>query len=88
MQMAGDCAVKNGCNRVVAAGQKVYLIGAGGVGMSGLAKLLLKNGIAVGGSDQSQSPVTDRLNEMGIKISIGQGGGNFAVFSGEGPGGW
>lgn len=43
------------------AGKKFHFIGAGGVGMSGLAQLLMKNNAIVTGSDQTASSVTDRL---------------------------
>jgi UDP-N-acetylmuramate--alanine ligase len=53
------------------AGKRFHFIGAGGVGMSGLAQLLLKNSGVVTGSDQTQTSVTDRLCEMGADIKIG-----------------
>jgi UDP-N-acetylmuramate--alanine ligase len=53
------------------AGRKFHFIGAGGVGMSGLAQLLIKNNAIVTGSDQTASGVTDRLCQMGGDIKIG-----------------
>jgi UDP-N-acetylmuramate--alanine ligase len=53
------------------AGKRFYFIGAGGVGMSGLAQLMLKNSAIVSGSDQTSSPTTDRLCRTGIDIKIG-----------------
>lgn len=55
----------------IAAGEKFHFIGAGGIGMSGLAKLLLKHNCAVTGSDQIGSPVTDELAELGVEMKIG-----------------
>ena len=55
----------------VVAGKRFHFIGAGGIGMSGLAKLLLKNNAFVTGSDQTQSPVTDKLVDSGVDIRIG-----------------
>ena len=52
-------------------GKKYHFIGAGGIGMSGLAKLLLKNGAIVSGSDQEHTRVTDSLIAMGATIDIG-----------------
>ncbi len=53
------------------AGKRFHFIGAGGVGMSGLAQLLIKNSGLVTGSDQDQTAVTDRLCGMGAIIKIG-----------------
>jgi len=53
------------------AGKKFHFIGAGGIGMSGLAQLLMKNNAIVTGSDQTASTVTDRLCQMGADIKIG-----------------
>jgi len=53
------------------AGKRFYFIGAGGIGMSGLAQLMLKNGAIVSGSDQAPSPVTERLCQAGLDIKIG-----------------
>lgn len=50
---------------------KVHLIGIGGYGMSGLAKLLLEMGYSVSGSDLAPSDITKHLTEMGAEISIG-----------------
>ncbi len=58
------------------AGKKFHFIGAGGVGMSGLAKLLLKNKALVTGSDQVASGVVDKLCRMGADIKIGHSADN------------
>jgi UDP-N-acetylmuramate--alanine ligase len=58
------------------AGKRFHFIGAGGVGMSGLAQLLIKNSGLVTGSDQEQTAVTDRLCGMGIVIKIGHNADN------------
>jgi UDP-N-acetylmuramate--alanine ligase len=62
----------------IAAGEKFHFIGAGGIGMSGLAKLLLKHNCVVTGSDQIKSPVTDKLAELGVKMNIGHSEENLA----------
>ncbi|MGE3511589.1 MAG: UDP-N-acetylmuramate--L-alanine ligase [Vicinamibacterales bacterium] len=49
----------------------VHFIGIGGIGMSGIAELLANLGYVVSGSDARPSPVTDRLETLGIRIWIG-----------------
>ena len=58
------------------AGKKFHFIGAGGIGMSGLAKVLLANEAVVSGSDQMGSEVVDRLCKLGADIKIGHGADN------------
>ena len=53
------------------AGRRFHFIGVGGVGMSGLAKIMLKNKAIVTGSDQTRSTVTDKLCELGADIKTG-----------------
>jgi len=50
--------------------QKIYCVGIGGIGVSGLARLALGMGKLVAGSDIRRSEVTDRLEKFGIKILI------------------
>lgn len=49
----------------------IHLIGIGGIGMSGIAKLLLKRGIKVSGSDIKETKITTDLRKNGAGISIG-----------------
>jgi len=49
----------------------IYLIGIGGISMSGIAQMLVNDGLNVFGSDRAASPLTDRLCELGIKVYIG-----------------
>jgi UDP-N-acetylmuramate--alanine ligase len=56
--------------------QKLHFVGIGGIGMSGIAELLLNLGYSVSGSDLRQSPVTERLASLGGKIFIGHKAGN------------
>jgi len=51
--------------------QKVHFIGIGGVGMSGIAQILLSLGHQVSGSDAKTSAVTERLQELGARIYEG-----------------
>ena len=53
------------------AGKRFHFIGAGGIGMSGLAKLLLKHKAVVTGSDQTASGVIEKLCQMGADMKIG-----------------
>jgi len=53
------------------AGKRYHFIGAGGIGMSGLAKVLMRNGATVTGSDKEHSPVVENLLALGADIRIG-----------------
>lgn len=48
------------------------MIGIGGIGMSGLARLYLHEGAAVSGSDAKQTPLTQALASEGVRICPGQ----------------
>lgn len=63
-------------NRPRVAGRRFHFIGAGGVGMSGLAQFLIEKKAVVTGSDQTASAVTSRLNRMGAEIHIGHSAEN------------
>ncbi len=45
--------------------QRIHLVGIGGIGMSGIAEVLLTLGYAVSGSDLKASPITERLRNLG-----------------------
>lgn len=49
----------------------VHFVGIGGAGMCGIAEVLANQGYAVTGSDIKQSPVTKRLESLGITVFIG-----------------
>lgn len=51
---------------------KCHFIGIGGIGMSGLAKILLNKNVPVSGSDLSESAITKTLHQEGAQIFIGQ----------------
>lgn len=55
---------------------KIFAIGAGGSGMSGLIRLLKSQGHTVTGSDQSQSEKIEQLKKEGIRIFSKHEGGN------------
>ncbi|MFA6097621.1 MAG: UDP-N-acetylmuramate--L-alanine ligase [Candidatus Paceibacterota bacterium] len=58
--------------------KKIHFIGIGGIGLSAIAKLMKKKGKDVSGSDLARSLMTEKLEKMGIKISIGQSEQNIA----------
>ena len=49
----------------------VHFIGIGGIGMSGIAEIMLRIGYTVQGSDSKASANTERLEKLGAKIFIG-----------------
>jgi UDP-N-acetylmuramate--alanine ligase len=51
----------------------VHFVGIGGIGMSGIAEVLLNMGYAVSGSDLAESETTRRLARFGAAIAIGHG---------------
>jgi len=58
--------------------QRIHFVGIGGIGMSGIAELLLNLGYVVSGSDAKQSPLTQRLAGLGGNIAIGHAAANVA----------
>ena len=51
--------------------KNIHMIGIGGVSMSGIAAILKNWGFHVTGSDRCQSETTNKLNDLGIKVTIG-----------------
>ena len=51
--------------------KRIHLVGIGGVGMSGIAEVLLTLGYAVSGSDLRLTPLTERLQNLGAQIYEG-----------------
>ena len=58
--------------------EKIHFVGIGGIGMSGIAEVLLNLGYKVSGSDLRRSETTDRLASIGGEIHIGHARGNLA----------
>ncbi len=56
--------------------QRVHFIGIGGIGMSGIAEILLSLGYPVSGSDLKRSPITERLAGLGATIFEGHAAAN------------
>ncbi len=50
---------------------KIHFVGIGGIGMSGIAELLLNLGYGVSGSDLAESDITRRLASLGARIHKG-----------------
>lgn len=50
----------------------IHFVGIGGIGMSGIAEVLLNHGYVVQGSDLKRSKITDRLADLGAHIFEGQ----------------
>ncbi len=50
----------------------IHFVGIGGIGMSGIAEVLLNLGYRVQGSDLKASKITDRLASLGAEIFVGQ----------------
>jgi len=53
-----------------------HLVGAGGIGMSAIARLLLARGARVSGSDVRRTPLIDALEAEGMRVAIGHHAGN------------
>jgi UDP-N-acetylmuramate--alanine ligase len=58
--------------------QHFHFTGIGGIGMSGIAEVLLNLGYTVTGSDLKLSPITDRLASLGAKVYEGHDAANVA----------
>jgi len=58
--------------------QRIHFVGIGGIGMSGIAEVLLNLGYKVSGSDLKSSPVTERLASLGASVFEGHSAENVA----------
>ncbi len=54
----------------------IHFIGIGGISMSGLAEILLKENFTISGSDSRESDLTRKLEEMGASVFYGQSAAN------------
>jgi UDP-N-acetylmuramate--alanine ligase len=70
--------IRNASDWVQAEFRRVHFVGIGGAGMSGIAEVLHNLGYEVSGSDKSESAVTRRLAELGIKVYKGHAAENVA----------
>ncbi|HJW08075.1 MAG TPA: Mur ligase domain-containing protein, partial [Holophagaceae bacterium] len=51
--------------------QRIHFVGIGGIGMSGIAEVLVNLGFKVSGSDLKDSAVTERLRSLGVQVHLG-----------------
>jgi UDP-N-acetylmuramate--alanine ligase len=58
--------------------QRIHFVGIGGIGMSGIAEVLLNLGYKISGSDLKSTPITQRLASLGATIFEGHGAENVA----------
>jgi UDP-N-acetylmuramate--alanine ligase len=58
--------------------QKIHFVGIGGIGMSGIAEVLLNLGYPVSGSDLKSSAITQRLQGLGAIVAEGHSAANVA----------
>jgi UDP-N-acetylmuramate--alanine ligase len=58
--------------------QHLHFVGIGGIGMSGIAEVLLNLGYQISGSDLKLSPTTERLVQLGARIHEGHSAANVA----------
>jgi len=58
--------------------KKLHFVGIGGIGMSGIAEVLVNMGYEISGSDINDSESTRRLKNLGINISLGHDSVNIA----------
>lgn len=54
----------------------IHFVGVGGIGMSGIAELLVNLGYVVSGSDAKRTDLTDRLVGLGVRVAIGHDAAN------------
>ncbi len=66
----------------------IHFCGIGGIGMSGLAEYLTTQGFQVQGSDSTDSGNTQRLRDLGIRITIGHDAKNILDVNGKPVGGF
>jgi UDP-N-acetylmuramate--alanine ligase len=59
--------------------RKIHFVGIGGIGMSGIAEILVDQGFSVTGSDRTSSENTDRLKGLGVPVMVGHDGRNVAA---------
>jgi len=51
--------------------RRIHFVGIGGIGMSGIAEVLLNLGFGVSGSDLKRTDITEKLERLGAKINYG-----------------
>jgi UDP-N-acetylmuramate--alanine ligase len=71
-----DTVITAFSKKMFAKAQRVHFIGIGGIGMSGIAEILLNLGYAVSGSDLRRSAITERLASLGATVFEGHAAAN------------
>ncbi|OLR94194.1 UDP-N-acetylmuramate--L-alanine ligase [Actinokineospora bangkokensis] len=61
---------------------RAHLVGIGGAGMSGIARILLARGLPVSGSDAKESRANLALRAQGARIAVGQAAANLDLLDG------
>lgn len=56
--------------------KKIHFVGIGGIGMSGIAEILVNQGFAISGSDMNKSENTTYLENLGVKVYYGHNESN------------
>ena len=59
--------------------RRIHFVGIGGIGMSGIAELLVNLGYEVSGSDAKKSEVTARLATLGVRFFVGHAAGQIGA---------
>jgi UDP-N-acetylmuramate--alanine ligase len=62
--------------------ERAHLVGVGGAGMSGIARILADRGFAVSGSDARDSPVLAGLAARGVRTAVGHAAANLELLPG------
>lgn len=66
--------MRNELTQLIQVGKKAYFVGIGGVGMSGLARVLAGRGLCVSGSDAKRTPTLSQLEKELIDVEVGHRG--------------
>jgi len=61
---------------------RAHLVGVGGAGMSGIARILVDRGFPVSGSDARDSPVLAGLADRGVRTAVGHDAANLELLAG------
>jgi UDP-N-acetylmuramate--alanine ligase len=65
-----ECSRSRG-DDVLGRTRRIHFVGIGGIGMSGIAELLVNLGYDVSGSDARRSATTERLSKLGVRVHAG-----------------
>jgi UDP-N-acetylmuramate--alanine ligase len=69
--VAGNLVFRNQNVKMNLAAKQYHFIGVGGIGMSGLAELLVRQGYEVSGSDLAANALTEKLQHLGVQFFQG-----------------